>query len=311
MRPLRYVCAQPAINYFTWQVEVMINNFMRNGVHPNYMDIVCSISVGEGVPEDWSKLANRYNMVRFFFYEDDRVNSPYQPSVRPNILKKHFKAHPYLKDEVIFYHDSDIVFTRPVNWSHYLEDDHWYCSDTISYIGTRYIKEKGDDIYTNMCRIVGIDESIPLEQETGAGGAQYIMKNIDHTFWEKVEHDCDALYQYFVDRRLEYPDIHPDIEIQAWTADMWAVLWNGWLRGAKSFCPSDMEFAWANGSKEQWDNCAIYHNAGALRGDEHLFYKGAYVGNLPYDITNTYNSNLATYYYVEEIVATAKITCLR
>jgi hypothetical protein len=32
MKNLRFVCAQPAIPYYTWQVEVMIHNFIEMGV---------------------------------------------------------------------------------------------------------------------------------------------------------------------------------------------------------------------------------------------------------------------------------------
>lgn len=309
MKTLRYVCAQPAIPYYTWQVEVMINNFIKHGVNPNYIDIVCGIKDGN-IPEQWTTLANTYNYVRFFFYEDDRVNSPYIPSIRPNILKKHFKAHPYLKDEAIFYHDCDIVFTRPPRWDHYLNDDIWYCSNTVSYVGANYIKSKKFDIYETMCKIIDIDEAIPQENEENSGGAQYIMKNVDYTFWEKMEKDCDTVYQYFMDHLKEHPESPEYHPIQAWCADMYVIIWNCWRLGHASKCPDDMEFSWANGTKEQWDKFTIYHNAGALSSQEHLFFKGNYINKLPYDIVNIYDPNNTTYYYVEEILETAKKSCL-
>ena len=37
---LRYICVQPRILYYVWQVEVMINNFLKNGVNPNNIDIL-------------------------------------------------------------------------------------------------------------------------------------------------------------------------------------------------------------------------------------------------------------------------------
>jgi hypothetical protein len=80
---LRFMCAQPAIIYYAWQVEVMINNFMKNGINPNNIDIVCSKPDGI-VPDDWSKLANRY-AARFFFYDDLRETKGYISSIRPNI----------------------------------------------------------------------------------------------------------------------------------------------------------------------------------------------------------------------------------
>ena len=32
---LKFICVQPAIPYYLWQVEVMINNFYKFGINPN------------------------------------------------------------------------------------------------------------------------------------------------------------------------------------------------------------------------------------------------------------------------------------
>ena len=52
MQNIRFICAQPANSYYTWQVEVVINNFIKNGVNPNQIDILCAIN-NDNVPEDW------------------------------------------------------------------------------------------------------------------------------------------------------------------------------------------------------------------------------------------------------------------
>ena len=312
MKNLRYMCVQPASDYYIWQIEVVIHNFIKNGINPNNIDIVCGITKGSAVPAQWRKMADHYNTVRFFFYEDDRVDSPYVSSLRPNILKKHFAAHPEMKDEAIFYHDSDMIFTRPVDWSRYCNDDIWYCSDTRFYIGAEYIKEKGMGLYERMCEIVGIDESIPVLEELNAGGAQYIMKNIDAAYWEKVEKDCDALYAYF----LKHLEVHPETPkyhpIQKWTADMWAVLWNGWYFGHVIKVVPDMEFTWGTQDESQWNQFTIFHNAGVVHGDNNkLFYKGHYMGGkFPYTIENTFPEGTASRKYVEEILETGKKSCL-
>ena len=36
---IRFICAQPANSYYTWQVEVLINNFIKHGINPNQIDI--------------------------------------------------------------------------------------------------------------------------------------------------------------------------------------------------------------------------------------------------------------------------------
>jgi hypothetical protein len=42
-----------------------------------------------------------------------------------------------------------------------------------------------------MCEIVGIDTIIPKLMNSNSGGAQYILKNIDWQYWEKVELDSE------------------------------------------------------------------------------------------------------------------------
>lgn len=320
MRNLRYVCAQPTTDYYTWQVEVMINNFIKNGVHPNNMDVICATQPGAGVPEVWRKLADHFNQVRFFFYEDTRGNPPYVSSVRPHVLKKHWDAHPGLSKEAIFYHDSDIVFTKPVDWLRFAQDDTWYSSDCRFYIGAEYIEGKGRGIYDKMCEIVGLDPAIPRANEVNSGGAQYIMKNVTAAFWEKVESDSNRLYEFFTAHLEQHPEVReadatPERPvynpIQRWTADMWAVLWNCWVFGNQMRVVPEMEFTWATQEKSLWDARTIFHNAGVLSADsERLFYKGQYTTKLPYGIRNTFAESMATHQYVKEILETAAKSCI-
>ncbi len=310
MKNLRYICAQPAIDYYTWQVEVMINNFIKNGVNPNYIDIVCGIN-NNVVPDKWKTLAGTYNTVRFFFYNDTRQSPAYISSIRPNILKQHFAAHPYLKDEAIFYHDCDVIFTKAPNWNEFLDDDVWYLSDTRSYIGAEYIKSKRFGIYEKMCEIVGIPEHIPETNELDSGGAQYLMKNIDADYWEKVERDSETLYKYFQEHLREHPaskEYHP---IQMWTADMWAVLWNAWYFNHSAKVIPEMDFAWPTQGLDMWNKCTIYHNAGVTNDKERMFYKGIYQQIQPYGIKlEDYDDQRGSIKYVEAILETAKKTCL-
>src|SRR5690606_26016697 len=118
---------------------------------------------------------------------------------------QHFRKHPELKDETIFYHDCDIIFSKPLDFTPFLEDDVWYLSDTKSYIGSKYIKSKGHGIYEKMCGIVGLDPSVPEREEENSGGAQYLIRGVDHTFWEEVERRCEALYKFFIADLKEHP----------------------------------------------------------------------------------------------------------
>lgn len=317
MKNLRYVCVQPRLLYYAWQVEVMINNFIKHGINPNNIDILVAwnpndltTSVQANV-DAWNKLAAHYSSVRFFFYQDTREQPiHYISSVRPNILKQHFKAHPELESEAIFYHDCDIVFTKPPNWNQFLNDKIWYLSNTNSYINSDYILSKGQDVYDKMCEITGMNPLIPKLMNSNSGGAQYILKYIDAEYWEKVEKDSEQLFHQITQlnnqKKAADPSHH---ELQIWCADMWAVLWNGWLRGSETKVVPEMDFSWATDPKHRWEETTIFHNAG-VTSDGAYFYKGIYQNQLPYNIEDKFDEQFCSKLYFNEIKETTQKSCL-
>ena len=318
MKNLRYICVQPRLIYYAWQVEVMINNFIEQGINPNNIDILVAWNPNDKTSdsenkEPWDKLASHYNNVRFFFYQDTRQQPIYYiSSIRPNILKQHFKAHPELSNEAILYHDCDIVFTKKSDFSALLNDKIWYLSNTNSYINYDYIISKGQDVYDKMCEIVNIDPLIPQLMNSNSGGAQYIMKNIDEAFWEKVETDSEQLHHQITQLNNEKKAADPTYhELQIWCADMWAVLWGGWLRGNETKVVPELDFSWGTDGVDRWDQTSIYHNAGITCACNKQFYKGMHMDVLPYDIKiENFNETKNCYNYVKEIIKTAKTSCL-
>lgn len=319
MKSLKYLCVQPRLLYYAWQVEVMINNFLKFGINPNDIIILVAYNPDDLTSskqniEAWEKLTTHYSNVNFFFYLDTREKPiKYIPSIRPNIIKQHFLAHPEIKNDVIFYHDCDIVFTKSPGLERYIYDDVWYLSDTNSYINYQYVISKGDDIYDTMCQIVGIDPVIPKLMNDNSGGAQYILKNTDYEFWEKVEKDAERLFDEITQMNNLKKRINSSYhELQIWCSDMWSVLWNAWLKGNQTKVDKCMDFCWATDPKERWDSCAIYHNAGVVSNGGGLFFKGNYMDTLPYNIkAEDYNENSCSYRYVKEIIYTSKISCLK
>lgn len=307
---LRFICAQPAIKYYAWQVEVMLNNFRKNGINLNDVDIVCSKPDGV-IPEEWSKLANNY-AARFFFYDDLRVDKGYISSIRPNILKQHFIKNPELEKEAILYHDCDIVFTKPIDWIYqYVNGDEWYGSDTRWYIAHSYIESKGRDVIEEMCRLANIDEQVVKDNELNSIGAQYLMKNVNAKYWDDVERLSEKL---FVDitqlnnRKKQADPTHH--ELQIWCADMWAVLWEAWKRGYKTNCEDDLQFGWATSGTHDWEKFNIFHNAGVTDSKGGLFYKAEYMNELPYNKPLEIKKDSASWYYWNEINETAQKSCL-
>jgi len=310
MKNLRYICCQPAIPYYTWQVEVVINNFIRMGINPNLIDIVCSIN-NDIVPEIWRKLQNKYNTVRFFFYNDTREQKNYIPSIYFNLMKQHIVARPEIKDDVLFTHDSDIIFTKPPNFNDMIDGDDWYLSDTNSYINYDYIQQKGNDIYEKMCEIIGIDKEKPKEMNQHSGGAQYLVKNTTYEFWDKVEKDSSILYKHFCDVEPQYELKHEgDYPIQKWTAGMWSYLWNAWYFGHNTIVDPRMSFGWVTNGMDDVEKHTILHNSGVVDASGRLFFKGSYINKLPYGENLDIDETKASYFYWQEICETAKKTIL-
>jgi len=307
-KEVRFVSAQPATLYYAWQVEVMLNNFKQVGINLNQVDIVCFIE--DEIPEEWDKLRHGY-AARFFFYPDTRTSKKYISSIRPNILKQHWKRHPELEKEVIFYHDCDIVFTKPLNLSQFTKDDIWYGSDTKWYISYDYIIGKGQDVFDKMVEVVDIDPQLVIDNTDNSIGAQYIMKSIDSSFWEDVEQDSENLFTKVSELNTikcnKDPKHHP---LQIWCADMWAVLWNGWKRGHKTVCHPDLTFAWATSPEKEWDDNYIFHNAGVVDTKTGLFHKAQYMNTLPYFQDLFIKEGTSSRKYYELIQQTEKTTVL-
>ena len=311
MKKLRFVSAQPATDYYKWQVEVMINNFMSMGVNPNDIDIVCW-KVNGVIPEDWRKLANKYP-ARFFFYNDTRENKHYISSIRPNILKQHFKEHSYLSNDAIFYHDCDILFTKnPSEWitSDMLQDNNWYGSDVRWYISHDYIIGKGEDILDKMCDIMEIPKQMVKENELNCIGAQYLMKHIDADYWDWVERKSDRLFKEITDLNNQKVSLDKSYHtLQIWCSDMWAVLWKGWLMGKKTIPHENFNFSWGTSSEKDYYGMNIMHNAGVTSDSLGLFYKAKYTNRLPFDSEEP-RSGTASWHYWSWIQKTKEKSCL-
>jgi hypothetical protein len=308
-RYMRYICAQPANDYYTWQVEVVIQNFKRQGINPNHIDILCAIDNGV-VPEVWRKLQAHYNTIRFFFYNDTREDKSYTPAIYFNLLKNHMMANPELKEERLFLHDSDIIFTRPPELG-FIKKKIWYMSDTNSYINYDYIQQKEPDIYQRMCDIIGIDPLIPKLMNSNSGGAQYIIIGEGWDFWDKVEKDSVELYAFFCMKEPSYiKKYEGDYPIQKWTAGMWALLWNAWKSGHETVVDKNLGFGWSTQGIDVIDKNWILHNAGVTDSNSGLFFKGKYINTLPYKEILDIDDKKASSYYWKEVQETGKNTIL-
>lgn len=304
-----FISAQPDVQYFHWQVEVMLHNFMRLGINPNWIEVIWTI-YGQASPQ-LRALSQKYPYVRFFMYERTVTdNFGYIPILRPDSLEQHFTKFPELRGDVIFYHDSDIIFRELPNFDAMHDDLHWYLSDTVSYIGSNYIKSKGHDLFNKMCELTNISPALVESNQENSGGAQYLMKFVNAEYWKNVKNDALILYKFMSElESLERSRLTPEQlvnynPIQKWCADMWAVLWNALKIGAQPRVSSDLSFSWGSSSLSNYNQHNIMHNAGVTNNaDGRLFYKGDFMNNNPFDADfSNIDKNTASFKYVEAIL---------
>ena len=320
---LTFICVQPCTQYYAWQIEVMLTNFRDCGIAKNY-NVNCLFAFNKN-ESDWKekvatikKVEEKMKGVAEFFYYEDTRKYPisYISSIRPNILKQHFQIFPSLSQRAIFYHDCDIVFTKYPDFlnDELLQNDmNWYVSDTKSYISYSYVVSKGEDVLNKMCDIVGINPNLVKAKEDEGGGAQYLLKGVDWRFFEKMENDCEALFKDITELNVAKKQADPNHhELQIWCADMWAILWNGWMRGYTTKIIPELNFCWATDMAERWHEAYIFHNAGVTASSsDKLFFKGNFIDKLPFlESGESYDRNTASYKYFRIIKSIGNNSCL-
>jgi len=286
--------------YFRWQILVQYNNLKKFGYDKDIV-FVCSYDPKRGVSKELKELESIIG-IKIFKYPDNRKKNIYTSSIRLHVLSQYFsKNH---KNIPYFYIDPDVLFIDYIDFDSMLKDDVWYVSNTASYLNSRYINSKSPKLFDIMCNIVGIDKKKVKDNDKNAGGAQYLLKNInDSNFWHKVEKDAVLLYKIMNQTSNIF---HPEHPIQAWTADMWSLLWNGWLYGNKIKIIPELDFCWATDNISRWEQNKIFHNAGVFNQD-FLFNKMHFMNKEPFNKDFSYvDKKYCSSKYVEEIIETKK-----
>ena len=262
----------------------------------------------------FEKLQNKFKDVGFFYYHDNRdeVARQYHPSIRPHILKKHWRKNPWLENEVIFYMEADTLLVKPIQEAHYIKTQKWYLSDTESYIGHDYIVECDPRFLDLFSSIVRVDKEVIKANQKNSGGAQYIMKNLTEEYWRKVEMDCVEIWHKGQELQeqilLENPEAR---KIQIWTSCMWAHLWNAWYFGHQTTIAKSLDFTWATDPKEYLDKRRIFHNAGVTSEHKNLLHKAKYMHSHPFDEKLEIDQTKAGSWYWAKVQQTGMNSCLK
>lgn len=313
-----FISAQPDTTYFTWQLLLQLRNFHTLGIVKENIHIIVAYNKEMGLNPSFQKFIEENSAYgTFFLYEDQRVKPTYTSSVRPNILKQHFKKYPELSNSTLMYHDSDILFSRIPNMAGVEENEICYVSDTRNYLDVNYIRRSSSEaLLDDMLQIVGLDKDKLLQEDKQTGGAQYILKGITAGFWEKVERDSENLFRIMNDYNSklwerEYPQkkvYRSKTEgIQAWCADMWALLWNLWLIDTKVEIHPEMAFSWPDSPITDWHRLAIQHYSGKIEDKTNYFRKIEYINYMPwYDESLNSIPNTNCSYEIVQIIKQEK-----
>lgn len=287
---MKYILCQPAIPRFKWELEVCLTNLQCLGIK----DIVLLFTKhDDSIP---SFFAEKYKVDVHVY--DERDDRSYIPSVKPYLWWKYLEEDKRRESGSYFYLDADVVFRERVNLNKVrAKKDVWYCSDCNSYLNLDYIRscKDGDKILSEMSNIVGVTVESLETINHNSGGAQWVIKNPTAAYWEKVYRDSNALWKYFSGL---------DSDIQKWTAEMWAQLWNMMYFNIGVKVSDELAFCWATDEIERWNQVKIMHNAGVTAEMNDLFFKGKYDDKEPFnDDFSFVNEKKVSSKYVECIKA--------
>jgi len=327
MKELKFIQACPDDVYYTWQVHLWLESLKEIGHSDKAISLIFSPK-GRAKNEKWKQVVDLYPEAEFHFYEDEddvsKLLGIYIPVLRPYVLWRFFKENPMMSANAMFYCDSDILFTKEFNLDQFLEDDINYLSDTNSYINAKYFDSKihqvlpekleeykTRDILGEIASVVGISREIAEANNDHSGGAQYLLKNVDAYYWSKVMNDCILIRTYLQKVNREFFK-DENSGFQSWCADMWAVLWNLWLRDQETRVVPELAFAWSTDPIKKLETHTILHNAGIVSetGNGYpAFYKGKYhMGsdptkdpNLDMILNNEQSKKYCTWFYASKL----------
>lgn len=288
-----FLQAVPHDLYFQWQIEVQIVNFRKFEISKN-MHICVWYPKNSNQIQKWKDIQKKYPEVKIEMYEDSGVDlSLYIPQLRPHTLKKHFEKYPFLEKEVIFYHDSDIIFNYLPDFDNLIKGSICWQSDCSGYLDYSYLNNKEiqgnipDNIaIKKLCEIGNISIETLKKYDKKTGGAQTILRNINKEFWQDVEKMCIEIRKVFTFGQKDSINstyFNSESEgFQSWCADMWALNFAQWKRGKITNITKELDFSWATDSMETYDKKPIFHNAGALPNNaDGIFYKGNWINKSP------------------------------
>lgn len=232
-------------SYYVWQILLQINNFRKFGYEQDTVFLGTTFS--DKISPELQKILDSPDVkAKFVLYPEDRLIRRYPASLKPRSMAKYFRDFPEEKETVYVYLDPDVIFLRPIDFDKYAKDDIWYEGNTTSYLNSRYIKSKGEQLFLEMCMIVGIDPQVVMANDENCGGAQFIIKNNTYELWYEIELLSVNLYKHMEATKDKYCPPGQQWPIQSWSAEMWTTDWCAWKYGIETKVIPELNFHMAD-----------------------------------------------------------------
>lgn len=260
---MKFLFAQPAKKRFAWELRTAIKSLVDLGVEKK--DIVLLFA------QEDSTVVEEFHEYDTHEYLDERFDKSYIPSIKPFLWWKYLEENVEREKETYVYLDSDTIVLDLSAFKLRPTKGRWYCSNTIGYLGYRYIQSvtHAEEVFNTMTDAIKVPTEWIESIEKQSGGAQWVIKNPKAGYWHDV----------YVNSIVLYKAIEPlDTSLQKWTAEMWAQLWTMYHYGIDPKVSDKLDFAWS--TDDTVGNAKIIHNAGVTE-DTGLFFKGIYLDTPP------------------------------
>lgn len=258
---MKFIVPIPDTPYYLWQALVQMTNFRELGYEDDAHYPI--VYFGDGPSALLLRLWESDDVRSFLHaYPDTREDRSYSPSMKPWLMGKFFEQFPDEKHSVYNYLDPDCVFTKPMDFTPFEADDRWYGSDTRNYTGAQYIRDKGEQLFLDLCEITGISPELVLQQDANTLGAQYFVKNAGSDFWFDVERKSVIAYQHMVATADQFHPAGHRYPVQAWCAEMYVQQFETIRAGFEPVATELMRFCWANAPRAAWAENPYFHDAG-------------------------------------------------
>jgi hypothetical protein len=323
MQPI-IIQAGPETPYLLWQSIIQCYNFKKIGIDLSRYHFVVGRYPGSQGTCDFSRIKKEFPEANVFFYPYTEMGKHnYMPSIRPHVLKQHFKAHPELEKEWMWYIDADIILRVIPDWNLLCSTPSWKMSNGNSYIGLMHILDNQPPALLElMTRVMQIDPFLPIKNDHKAGGPHTLGKGFSEAFFAKMEKDCEALSKAYTENDMffrvqkAYMTKQQEIYKQSiwghWMLDLQVILYNAWAFGFDTEIRDELDFCFASDPIHRYNEVSIMHNAGVQCGasmgapyegkthEQVMFHKQDYLNTMPFGVDLSYVSPM----YCSKVYAT-------